>query len=251
MSDRAAMEQALAALESCDVNDGYKGVTQHYDEAQVEAAIAALRARLEVQQEGERTTFEAWRETATWYVVSKPDPDEDKHSDAATTFRLMNIAAHEAWQAALASQGTAPPTLNGPEFTDWGRAALLWVLWHHQGGSSPVGQPIRFALGMDAHERLNDHQIAQAKRWADSTGSTREHGSQGTAPLEQPQPDVHSTARVEAASTTPAAWTTYAHIHATGFGKSGLFVKEPGGPFCVPVFFGNAQHIPERRHDES
>ena len=52
-----------------------------------------------------------------------------------------------------------------PEFTDTARAALLWVLWHHQGGSSPIGQPIRFALGMGAREPLNDHQLAEAKRW--------------------------------------------------------------------------------------
>ena len=52
-----------------------------------------------------------------------------------------------------------------PDFTDTARAALLWVLWHHQGGSSPVGQPIRFALGMGQHERLNEHQLAEAKRW--------------------------------------------------------------------------------------
>ena len=59
-----------------------------------------------------------------------------------------------------------------PDFTDWARAALLWVLRHHQGGSSPVGQPLRFALGLDAHERLNEHQIAEAKRWAEMTRST-------------------------------------------------------------------------------
>ena len=99
-TDRTAMEQALAALTRLHENsDGPL-------DADAEL-IAALRARLEAQQEGERATFEEWRETATWYVVSKPDPDEDKHSDAATTFRLMNIAAHEAWQAALASQGAA------------------------------------------------------------------------------------------------------------------------------------------------
>jgi len=57
-----------------------------------------------------------------------------------------------------------PPELS-PDFTDTARAALLWVLWHHQGGSSPVGQPIRFALGMGQHDRLNDHQLAEAKRW--------------------------------------------------------------------------------------
>lgn len=44
------------------------------------------------------------------------------------------------------------PTELSPDFTDTARAALLWVLWHHQGGSSPVGQPIRFALGMGKHD---------------------------------------------------------------------------------------------------
>ena len=52
-----------------------------------------------------------------------------------------------------------------PDFTDTARAALMWVLWHHQGGSSPVGQSIRFALGMGQHDRLNEHQLAEAKRW--------------------------------------------------------------------------------------
>lgn len=52
------------------------------------------------------------------------------------------------------------------DFTSTGRAALLWVLWHHQGGSSPVGQAIRFALGMGQFDRLTDEQLAQAKSWA-------------------------------------------------------------------------------------
>jgi hypothetical protein len=52
------------------------------------------------------------------------------------------------------------------EFTDTGRAAIAWVLWHHQGGSSPVGQPLRFALGMGQHDRMTDQQIAEAKRFA-------------------------------------------------------------------------------------
>lgn len=57
------------------------------------------------------------------------------------------------------------------EFTDTARCALLWVLWHHQGGSSPVGQPIRFALGMGRDDRLNEGQIADAKRWAALSGT--------------------------------------------------------------------------------
>jgi hypothetical protein len=52
------------------------------------------------------------------------------------------------------------------EFTDTARAALLWVLWHHQGGSSPVGQAMRFALGMGQFDRLSAAQVEQAKSWA-------------------------------------------------------------------------------------
>ncbi len=35
-------------------------------------------------------------------------------------------------------------------------AAALWSLWHHQGASSVVGQPIRKLLGMGQRERLTD-----------------------------------------------------------------------------------------------
>lgn len=62
----------------------------------------------------------------------------------------------------LLSEGAAQP-----EFTDMGRAALLNVLWHHQGHNSPVGQPIRFAIGMGRDDRLSDEQIAAAKRFGD------------------------------------------------------------------------------------
>ena len=53
-----------------------------------------------------------------------------------------------------------------PEFTDTARSALLWVLWHHQGGSSPTGQAVRFALGMGQFDRMTADQVAQAKAWA-------------------------------------------------------------------------------------
>jgi hypothetical protein len=45
---------------------------------------------------------------------------------------------------------------------------LLWALYHHQGGISPVGQPIRAALGIGQHDRLTDEQIAKAKQWAEA-----------------------------------------------------------------------------------
>jgi hypothetical protein len=44
------------------------------------------------------------------------------------------------------------------------RAALMFALWHHQGGSSPVGQPIRALFGIGQHERLSDHALSEAKR---------------------------------------------------------------------------------------
>lgn len=42
-------------------------------------------------------------------------------------------------------------------------SALLWTLWHHQGGSSHIGQPIRKLLGIGQHDRMTDEQIEQAK----------------------------------------------------------------------------------------
>jgi hypothetical protein len=74
---------------------------------------------------------------------------------------IEKAAAWKAWQArASMSEG-------GPDFTATARAALLWVLFHHQGFNSSVGVPIRYALGMGADEELSDAQIAEARRWAD------------------------------------------------------------------------------------
>lgn len=57
--------------------------------------------------------------------------------------------------------------------TEGQRAALLWVLWHHQGGNSPVGQPIRTVLGMGRFDRLTDEQIAAAKEWDAQQSATQ------------------------------------------------------------------------------
>jgi hypothetical protein len=45
------------------------------------------------------------------------------------------------------------------------RGALLWLLWHHQGGSSVVGLACRRALGIDQYVRMTDSQIEGAKAW--------------------------------------------------------------------------------------
>lgn len=44
------------------------------------------------------------------------------------------------------------------------RGVLLWLLWHHQGGSSSVGQPIRKALGIGPHDHMTTEQVAEAQR---------------------------------------------------------------------------------------
>lgn len=41
-------------------------------------------------------------------------------------------------------------------------ALLLWALYHHQGGKSDVGQPIRRLLGIGQHDDLTDEQIKAA-----------------------------------------------------------------------------------------
>ena len=43
------------------------------------------------------------------------------------------------------------------------RGLLLWALYHHQGGSSEVGQPIRKFLHIGPHSRMSDAQIKEAK----------------------------------------------------------------------------------------
>lgn len=55
-----------------------------------------------------------------------------------------------------------------PEVQPGVRAALLFALWHHQGGSSPVGQPIREILGMGQHDQLSNEDLAAAKSVAET-----------------------------------------------------------------------------------
>lgn len=92
----------------------------------------------------------------------------DDLPDVPNTFKEPG-ESDEAWlnritgAAALASPQVAP----APEPESMLKeveAALVFALWHHQGGSSKVGQPIRQMLGIGPHMRLNAGQIDQAKR---------------------------------------------------------------------------------------
>lgn len=90
-------------------------------------------------------------------------PEGELHTAECPNMR--HLAAH---------QPVGEPVEISPDFTDTARAAIAWVLWHHQGGSSPVGQPLRFALGMEQHDRMTDQQIAEAKRFAAWAGVNSE-----------------------------------------------------------------------------
>lgn len=70
------------------------------------------------------------------------------------------------------------------------RGALLWVLWHHQGGNSPVGQPIRTVLGIGRFDRLTDDQVADAKRWDKQQSATQRFAS--SMPRTGPEVDTRA-----------------------------------------------------------
>ncbi len=62
-----------------------------------------------------------------------------------------------------AGASTVQPSQQQPTSPDV-QAALLFALWHHQGGSSKIGQPIRAALGIGVHDHLSPEQLDIAKR---------------------------------------------------------------------------------------
>jgi hypothetical protein len=90
---------------------------------------------------------------------------------AAKKVAVKQLEYYRSMMAATpkAEQAQPAPVEMSPEFTDTSRAALAWVLWHHQGGSSPIGQAMRFALGIGSTDRMSESQVAEAKRWASLT----------------------------------------------------------------------------------
>lgn len=65
---------------------------------------------------------------------------------------------HEGWPAIQMQDITAMR-----EEIEKMRGLLLWVLWHHQGASSTVGQPIRKFLGVGRFDALPVGDVHHAK----------------------------------------------------------------------------------------
>jgi hypothetical protein len=79
-------------------------------------------------------------------------------SDAGTTGMLVYLRANEIEQIIAA--------LLLADAAERQESALWWVLWHHQGGSSPIGQTLRKFLGIGQYAALNLKQLDAAKSFA-------------------------------------------------------------------------------------
>lgn len=65
----------------------------------------------------------------------------------------------------IGEDGCGSPMATIEQVKHW-RGLLLWALYHHQGSSSEVGQPIRSALGIDVHAPLTAEQLRDAREAA-------------------------------------------------------------------------------------
>ncbi|WP_186257827.1 hypothetical protein [Burkholderia gladioli] len=98
-------------------------------------------------------------------LLSRCDDPDDRDEVLESIQAFADIRANQALFEVYDSP--VVPVHVDTEFTEHARAALSWVLFHHQGFNSPIGLPLRFALGMGRDEHLNDAQIAAARRTAE------------------------------------------------------------------------------------
>lgn len=82
--------------------------------------------------------------------------------------RLNTAFMANAWNAEQTVDGYLqgryqPLYFAAPVRTHQLESVLLWVLYHHQGGASHIGQTIRKALGIGAYDPLTPAQIERGK----------------------------------------------------------------------------------------
>ena len=152
----------------------------------IEAMCKSLEGSGLIDEHEHPSAYSALLDTAKWMAeLEGQEPVAWQHRNGMLSCRRPEGPSGMYFAPLYARPSPAEPVEMSPDFTDTARSALLWVLWHHQGGSSPVGQPIRYALGMDAHEHLSKHQVQEAKRWAALTKSESNDFRQArTAPPE-------------------------------------------------------------------
>ena len=80
---------------------------------------------------------------------------------------------------------TAMKKPNVPTIAADVHAALCFALWHHQGGSSSIGQPIREMLGLGQHDHMTSEQYFAAKRVAEALAEQDHFAASGKLITEQ------------------------------------------------------------------
>lgn len=106
-----------------------------------------------------------------------PDIRDSLRNASAPSLMLMRAAEAEIYKldAEVARLRRGGLNDGGPDFTDTSRAALCWLLWHHQAERDPVGTVVRYILGMGANEAMSERQLAAARTWGplldNATGS--------------------------------------------------------------------------------
>lgn len=150
---QSAMEKALSAL------------TQH----QVEFLAAAPAAPVQAQGEP-ASAFQRSAPERIWLMVGDVDYGQefdDVASDGDEWAPWVLRREHDDDVPYVRADLAHPP--RDAELTRLRaenarqRGLLLWALYHAQGGSSPVGQPIRKALGIGQFDSMTPEQIHEAK----------------------------------------------------------------------------------------
>ena len=144
-----------------------------------------------------------WGQQQGWEAARADRPPAEPVIDRTELCRIWNeVESHDetsgdamerlyraGFQAGISAQTPpAEPTPSADSLDHLSdRAAVLWVLWHHQGGGSPIGQPLRRFLGLGQHERLGAASTQLAQRWHDSFVAGPA-STEGTLPAEPAEP---------------------------------------------------------------
>jgi len=89
-----------------------------------------------------------------WVEGAPSDFDRSEVERVGGSFEF--VYAHPVPEIPIQAHGNS-------QITSGLRHKLIWLLWHHQGGKSDIGQPIRKLLGIGQFESLTDEQVEIAK----------------------------------------------------------------------------------------
>lgn len=172
---KEAMKLALEALEGADwYINRLEMIVYSVDDA------GTHENRLKVQQ-----AITAIREALAEQPAQQQEPEivqrvKRRTGKTIRTARNPNITARECIELAdWIAANTSPPASKPPAVSKLGGCrmnkdvhdALCFALWHHQGGSSTIGQPIRKMLDLGQYDHMDKDELEGAKRVNRALGS--------------------------------------------------------------------------------